>query len=147
MRLAKHSNSIFEEFFCETALCEEGNFPEIRVYVGFGAKFLTGLLLVDGITLGKAVYVSPRWARRSGDGRLIVSKQLLAHEFVHVFQYRNEGSIRFLIKYVMDFLKEFRKTKRWTIRAWFEAYQSIPHEVEARKYAGEFKEWLKARNN
>lgn len=145
MRLSKRSRAIFEEFFSGTTLCRARDFPDVSIYTGFGAKLLTGLLLVDGITFKSAIYVSPRWVRRSSDGRLIVSKHLLAHEIVHVFQYQSQGSVGFLKGYLSAFWKEFRKNGRWTGKAWFSAYKAIPHEVEARRYASEFKCWINER--
>ncbi len=146
MQLSKRSRAIFKDFFLGTLLCRENDFPNVRIYTGFGARMLTGFLLADGITFGRSIYVSPRWVKRTGDGRLIVSKHLLAHELVHVFQYQTEGPVRFVSKYAVDFLRGLKRSRGWNSRAWFEAYSSIPHEIEARKYASEFNQWLKDRN-
>lgn len=145
MRLSSRSRGLFMEFFECTGLCGPGDFPDVRVYTKRGARILTGLMLVDGITFGRAIYVHPRFVRRNSSGLLVVSKQLLAHEIVHVLQYRDEGIVRFLRKYIGDFLKEFRRKKRWSAKSWYEAYLTVPHEIEAREYTIKFRHWYDTR--
>lgn len=69
------------------------------------------------ITLGRLVSVRRRFA---GDERL------LRHELVHVRQWRDLGTIRFLVRYLGAYL-------RWRLRGYghWAAYRRIPLEVEA----------------
>ena len=82
--------------------------PELRQ-----AAFDTGFLGHDtlGLTLGYGVYV------RQGHG----SNRLLSHEFRHVYQYEQAGSIR-------DFLPEYFQ-QIVTV-----GYSNAPFEVDARAY-------------
>ena len=145
MRLSKNTRRLYADFFEGMGLCIEKDFPTVHIYSRFGARIVTGILLVDGITLGRAIFVHPRFVRRSSTGRLVISKQLLAHEIVHVLQYANEGTAVFLSNYISSFWRQFRGRKKWSAKSWYEAYLAIPHEIEAREFAARFKPWLKNR--
>lgn len=69
------------------------------------------------ITLGRVVSVRRRFA---GDERL------LRHELVHVRQWRELGTVRFLTRYLGAYV-------RWRLRGYghWAAYRRIPLEVEA----------------
>ena len=69
------------------------------------------------ITLGRVVSVR----RASSD-----DARLLAHELVHVRQWRELGAVRFLARYVGSYLA-------WRLRGYghWAAYRRIPLEVEA----------------
>jgi hypothetical protein len=71
----------------------------------------------DAITLGSLVIV-----RRRAAG----SRGLLAHEFVHVRQWRELGVFGFLRRYLAAYL-------RWRLAGYphFGAYRRIPLEIEA----------------
>lgn len=145
MRLSKKSHGLFTQFFESEGLCGSGELPDVRIYARTGARLLTGFLLVDGITFGRTIFVSPRFVGRNTSGLLVISKQLLAHEIVHVLQYGEQGFASFFRQYVGDFWKEFRKKKRWSAKSWYEAYRTVPHEVEAREYAMKFRIWYKSK--
>ena len=145
MRLSNKSLGLFTEFFEEVGRCGPDEFPDVRIYARTGARLVTGFLLVDGITIGGAIFVSPRFIKRNPAGRLIISKQLLAHELVHVIQYREQGSAAFLKTYVSDFWGEFKRKKKWSAKSWYEAYLMVPHELEAREYAAKFRLWYESR--
>jgi hypothetical protein len=55
---------------------------------------------------------------------------LLAHELVHVEQYREMGPVRFLTRYVTGYVRAWR-----TARSHHQAYLAIPFEQEARARA------------
>ncbi|MCZ7526972.1 MAG: DUF4157 domain-containing protein [Acidimicrobiia bacterium] len=76
---------------------------------------------VRGMTLGRWVLV------RRGHER---DRGLLAHELVHVRQWREHGAARFLIGYVGAYLRS--RVRGLGHR---EAYLAIPSEVEARRVA------------
>ena len=71
----------------------------------------------SAITLGRVVSV-----RRAAAGDAV----LLAHELVHVRQWRQLGVLGFLVRYVGAYL-------RWRVRGYghWAAYRRIPLEVEA----------------
>ena len=71
----------------------------------------------SAITIGSVVSVR---RRSSADERL------LAHELVHVRQWRELGVVGFLVRYVGSYL-------RWRVRGYghWAAYRRIPLEVEA----------------
>jgi hypothetical protein len=83
-----------------------------------------------GMTIGRFVFLRRDDAR---DG----SSQLLAHELVHVQQYRRQGYLPFSARYLWHYghgMFRLRNHRR--------AYRAIPVEVEAYDAAAE---WAKAR--
>jgi Domain of unknown function (DUF4157) len=77
---------------------------------------------VAGMTLGRWVLVR-RGHEHNG--------RLLAHELVHVRQWRELGAACFLVRYLGAYVRG-----RWRGLGHAAAYQSIPLEVEARADAG-----------
>lgn len=80
-----------------------------------------------GMTIGRFVLLTSDVDR---DG----TRELLAHELVHVRQYAEQGVVGFLARYVRDYLRGLRIHRRH--RA---AYLAIPAEVEARDEADRWK--------
>ena len=62
------------------------------------------------------------------------SPPLLAHELVHVRQYAERGTLRFLVRYLVDYAGNLVR-----LRNHRQAYLAIPAEVEARQEAGRWK--------
>ena len=77
---------------------------------------------VVAITLGRRVYLSPDIVQRP-DNYLV---RLLRHELAHVAQVNRLGLVRFLWRYVTEFLRHF-----WRVRSVQAAYRLISFEVEA----------------
>lgn len=77
----------------------------------------------SGMTLGRFVLLTSD-LDRSG------TRELLAHELVHVRQYAEAGVVRFLATYLRDYLRGLRR-----LRNHRRAYLAIPAEVEARAEA------------
>ena len=75
----------------------------------------------QGMTIGRLIFVR-RDDNRDG------TRALLAHELVHVHQYAQLGTVRFLSRYLATYLR-FRRN-HMTHRA---AYLALPAEVEARQ--------------
>jgi hypothetical protein len=75
-----------------------------------------------GMTVGRHVFLV-----RGNEDRPV----LLAHELVHVRQYAEQGVIRFLARYLRDYLRNLGRLRNH--RA---AYLAIPAEVEARAETG-----------
>jgi hypothetical protein len=80
-------------------------------------------LPAHGMTIGRFVFI-----RRSHAGRAT----LLAHELVHVRQYREMGYFRFSLKYLMAYARNLVRF-RFKHQA---AYRAIPVEHEAYRLAG-----------
>lgn len=98
---------------------------QARVRVGF--PFWLRIFLVANvaaITLGRRIYVSPSVAE-AGVERL---NRLLRHELAHVRQVRELGLIRFLYRYMRDYIRLRRSGLTSHL-----AYCAIPFEVEARE--------------
>lgn len=85
----------------------------------------------DGLTIGKRVLVK----KEVDPSR---SKELIAHELVHVRQWAEYGIVGFLTRYVFHYLKNLVKYRKH-----YTAYLEIPFEVEARNEA---KRWAQARS-
>ena len=96
---------------------------QARVTVGF--PLWLRIFLVRGvvaITLGSRVYISPSLLDRGQDR----CEAILQHELVHVGQVRQYGLIRFLYRYVADYVR----LRRRGLSAQ-QAYMAIPFEIEA----------------
>ena len=87
---------------------------------------------VDGMTLGRLILL-----RRDDDrsGRRV----LLAHELVHVEQYAELGTARFLWRYLREYVRNL-----WRLRNHRQAYLAISLEAEARAEAAR---WAALRAN
>jgi hypothetical protein len=97
---------------------------------------------VDGIDTARArIVVVPRLApgvHAMTLGRWILVRRghetnagLIAHELVHVEQWRLRGAVRFLVEY----LGAYARSRRAGLGHW-KAYRAIPFEVEARLRSG-----------
>jgi hypothetical protein len=80
-------------------------------------------LPAHGMTIGRFVFLKRSHADRPG---------LLAHELVHVRQYRELGYLRFSVRYLVAYA---RNLVRFRFRH-DEAYRAIPFEAEAYRMAG-----------
>jgi hypothetical protein len=138
MRLSAESHRKFEKFFREYFRDESLKLPEIHVYCRRGSWIFTKILMVDGITFGRHIFIKPEHLRTDSEGKLVVSKELLAHELAHTLQYRRHGVFGFLSSYVGSFFGALRRKEKWNLKARVEAYLEIPHEIEARDCASAF---------
>jgi hypothetical protein len=77
---------------------------------------------VAGMTIGRWILL-----RRGHED----DTALIAHELVHVRQWREQGAIRFLVRYLGAYLRGRRSGLDHGA-----AYSAIPAEVEARSIAG-----------
>lgn len=77
---------------------------------------------VDGVALGRTV-----WLRDDRPGTPH-GLRLLAHEVAHVAQWAEAGALRFLARYLADYLRG-----RWRGLPHDAAYRAIGHEVAARQ--------------
>jgi hypothetical protein len=67
----------------------------------------------------------------------ILSTRMFVHEFTHLRQQEYDGLIKFCIKYLWEWFKNFffKKETRFNF---FEAYWNISYEIEARETAENF---------
>jgi Domain of unknown function (DUF4157) len=145
MKLAQKSKHKIEEFFREYLKDENFQLPEIYFYAGRFTRALTSFLNIDGITIGKRIFIFPDNFRFDENELLKLDGKLTVHEIAHVLQYRREGFWRFLWLYLKSYLLNLRKRKKWDLNARSEAYLNIPFEIEAREIASKFTIWSKIR--
>jgi hypothetical protein len=79
---------------------------------------------IIGIVLGRRIYIAPQMLERPAEEL----EQLIRHELAHVHQVARLGLIRFLWRYLAEYLK----LRRSGLAA-FEAYNAISFEREARE--------------
>ena len=145
MQLAAKSHKKVEEFFREYLADEDFELPEIYFYGGRFTHYLTSALKIEGITIGKRVYIFPDNFWVTEDQKLRLDERLVVHEITHVLQYQREGFFKFLGLYLKSYWSNLRRKKRWDPTARAEAYFEIPYEIEARQAASKFAAWSKKR--
>jgi hypothetical protein len=147
MKLSAKSHKKIEEFFREYLQNEEFNLPEIFFYGGRLTRYLTAALKIEGITIGRRIYIFPENFWRGENQKLRLDEELVVHEITHVLQYAREGFFRFLRLYIKSYYANLRKKPKRDIYARAEAYFEIPYEIEARQTASKFAAWSKNRKN
>jgi hypothetical protein len=142
MRLARETHEQLEKFFREYFEDEHLRLPKMRFYGNRIAEFLNRKLDIWGITIGRFIFIRPDLFVRGAEGRLFISKELLAHEVAHALQYQRLGWLRFFYNYLKGYWKALKTKKKWDAQARMEAYLEIPLEAEARNSASAFLQWL-----
>ena len=145
MKLSEKSRQKIEEFFCEYLKNEKFRLPEIHFYGGKFTHYLTSALKIEGITIGRRIYIFPEKFWVSENRKLRLDEELVVHEITHVLQYRREGFFRFLRLYIKSYYANLRKKEKRDLSARAEAYLEIPFEIEARQAASNFRAWSKKR--
>ena len=145
MKLSEGSQRKIEEFFREYLNNEDFRLPEIRFYGGKFTHYLTSALKIEGITIGRRIYIFPQNFRLCSKRKLWLDEELVVHEITHVLQYSREGFFRFLRLYVKSYYANLRKKEKRDLYAKAEAYLEIPFEIEARQTASNFAAWSKKR--
>ncbi len=145
MYLAKEAHEKFEEFYRDFFDEKNHSLPKIKIYARRGAGLLTRLFNINGITLGRRVFIRPQLIINSDDMLLRAPKALVAHELAHVLQYQRLGFFIFFYTYLKSYWQALKKKERWDANARLEAYLEIPQEVEARQFAADFLVWLENR--
>jgi hypothetical protein len=141
MKLARETHRQLERFFREYFDDKKLKLPKIEIYTGRTAGFITKVLAIHGITIGRRIFIKPTLAKYNEKRRLTISKNLLSHEVAHVVQYQRLGFFGFLYKYLRDYFRLLRRKKKWNALARMDAYWEIPHEIEARHAAQDFEKW------
>jgi hypothetical protein len=145
MKLAETSRLKIEEFFREHLGDDQFRLPEIYFYGGRLTRALTGYLKIEGLTVGRRVFILPRnfWFCENRKRRL--DEELVVHEIAHVLQYRREGFWPFLWKYLQSYRRNLKNKPNRDAHSKAQAYLEIPYEIEARKTAAKFVVWSRKR--
>ncbi len=140
MKLAPESHLKFQTFFREIFQDEEFRMPQVYFYAGGFSRLLTKTLKIHGITIGKNVFIKPRFVSVKNK-RVKIHAELAAHEIAHVLQYERDGFIKFLYEYLNGYRRNLKKRKIQDKFSQQQAYWEIPFEIEARRIAAMFVEW------
>lgn len=103
----------------------DADLADVRVHAGPFARWLTRRLRATAVALGRRIYLSPAGCEIC-TARDLRGIELLGHEAAHVLQYRREGLVPMLVRYVASYLRS-----RLRGAGHGAAYRAIPHEVEA----------------
>ena len=141
MKLAAAPHQQLEAFFRQYLRDENFRLPVIYFYAGRLTRLLTALIGVQGITFGRHIFILPRLVSSNRDHQRQLPADLAAHEIAHVLQYRREGYIKFLYKYLADYRRNLRKFEKRDAFTRQTAYLEISFEIEARAVAAKFIEW------
>lgn len=141
MKLSEKSRRKIEAFFRDYLEDDRFNLPEIEFYGGKFTRFFTTKLKIEGITIGKRIFIFPEQFWRSESKLLRLDEALVVHEIAHVLQYRREGFFKFLYKYLRDYWRNLRKLKSWDSFSIQMAYFEIPFEKEARETEKKYHDW------
>jgi hypothetical protein len=141
MKLSAQTQAKFENFFRHFFDDPELSLPASNIYTKRGAGFVTKILGVQGITIGRHIFINPILSEVVAKNSLKIGKNLLAHELTHVLQYQKMGLTGFLVGYVKEYLNGLKRRKKFNTQARREAYWEISHEIEARQAAAKFIEW------
>ncbi len=142
MKLSKKTQAELQTFFRHYFKDETLKLPKVEVYARRGSNLLTRLIGVDGITIGRHIFVRSRRTNHDKENNLTISKNLLAHELAHVLQYQKLGFFVFLFDYLREYLAGLKRKKKLNATARMHSYFEISHEVEARDAANKFEEWV-----
>lgn len=141
MKLATASHSKIENFFRVYFKDSNLKLPAFHIHCGFWAKTLCRVFKINGITLGRHVFIDPVFVTRSLDGKINAPFELIVHESTHVLQYANEGFIGFLYSYLKEWFAFLRRQKKRDLETRWQAYYGIRHEEEARAAAEAYRSW------
>lgn len=141
VRVDASSRAAVESFLAEATGFEVA-LGEVRLVAGRLGALVAGLSRAAGVTFGGCVFVSRDVgarvrARVDERGRLVPGGaldalgSLLVHECVHVWQYRREGTTRFLIAYLYSYFTSLLGLRSVGVTARRAAYLGIPFEREA----------------
>lgn len=141
MRLSAAAQKHIEEFYREYLLDDKLKLPPIHVHCGQFATLVTGISRVGAITFGRHILITRKRIHANEVNRLFMPAKLLAHETMHVLQYRRAGIAGFLFSYFRGFWRELRRKKKWNAAARMDAYLAITEEVEARAAEEAYEIW------
>lgn len=127
MLLKSEHRLILENFFGD-------DFGRVKIHRDFLARRITRRLNARAVTIGNRVFMAPS----EDPDEYPFGFLLMAHELVHVAQYRSQGFVPFLAKYFWDLGRGLLKEKRI-----FEAYRAVPAEQQAFEIEAKIRDWVK----
>ena len=111
MKLSEKSHQKLERFFKDHFRDEDFELPPVYFYIGGFTKVFTKIIQVQGITLGKRIYIFPELIKKTTNNEPKLPERLVAHEIAHVLQYRKYGFAKFLYHYLKGFWKNLKIRK------------------------------------
>jgi hypothetical protein len=141
MRLAPRAYEELVAFFHDETAATGLPLEKVRFLAGPFTFLFLKLLRVNGLTLGRRIFVLADTDRH---GRRFISASLAVHELCHVFQYERNGGVRFLATYLRGYWSCLRRQKKWDATARLIAYLAIPEEIEAQSAENRFIPWRAA---
>jgi hypothetical protein len=131
MLLEKESHSAAEEFLRSYFDQPELKLPEIHFCHGRVFDFFARRFGITALTFRTTIFVESSAFRNSNFAGRRISGALLVHEAVHILQYQQKGTVRFLLEYLHEFLRGLNNGGIGR-NAWRRAYLEIPSESIAR---------------
>ena len=141
MKLARESQAHIQNFFRFYLRDQTLELPSLLIYGNRLAHLLTGVCRVGAITFGRRVFVAPSFIKRGAADCLTIPGWLVAHEAMHILQYKQSGAAGFLAGYVYGFWRALRETGRWDTAARMTAYLTIAEECAARAAEDAYCAW------
>ena len=141
MKLSRNSHRKLEIFFREFLSDESFTLPIVNFYTGHLSKVFTLFLSINGITLGKRVFILPQLVSLNRKNQKKLPEELIVHEIMHVIQYQKTGFFKFFYTYLRDYWRNLRERDEWNSASRQQAYLNIPFEIEARCAAQKYLEW------
>jgi hypothetical protein len=139
VRVDARSLEAIEAFLAEAAR-EPVRLGRVWLATGTVGALVAAVARAGAITFGGVIFLDRGHGRRvrarpatPALGRL---GALLVHECVHVWQYRRDGTWRFLRKYLFSYFNSLYKLGSIERRIRFSAYAAIPAEQEAHALEG-----------
>ena len=146
MKLADSSRALLEEFFRSHTGDARLRLPRLHFHADLVALLTTRALRVDAVTFGRLVLIAPHLLTRGEDGRLRAPAPLVAHEAAHAIQFRRDGGLTFVLRYVGQYVRGLRVAGSLGRECRDAAYLAISYEVEAREAEAAFAAWLVSRS-
>jgi hypothetical protein len=141
LRLAPGSHARLEQFFRFHLQDETLCLPAVRFYAGSFARRLTTAFAIQAITFSRTIFIAPRLLRRDASGGLAAPARLVVHELAHTLQYRREGRVPFLFRYLTEYARGLMGAGGLGAKTRAAAYRAISFEARAREAEDAYVMW------
>jgi len=131
MIVSEESAQHLEEFLRDYLTKPDLTLPKLTLYNNRLIDRIGLALGFDGLTFRKWVFVTRRVLNRKDLNDIDIDSAFLAHEAIHVLQYRRQGTFIFLMKYLWAFISALRSAEGPLQAKVRNAYLAIPYEQEA----------------